>query len=79
MLSLGNVFSFDELRAFEGVDPISGKKRYRTQSFRGSKREAQRALNALVAEVDRGTEGAQLGQVDGPDQSHNPRIGAGGA
>ena len=44
-----------QLRAFEGVDPISGKKRYRTQSFRGSKREAQRALNALVAEVDRGT------------------------
>ena len=44
-----------QLRAFEGVDPISGKKRYRTQSFRGSKREAQKALNALVAEVDRGT------------------------
>lgn len=44
-----------QLRAFEGVDPISGKKRYRTRSFRGSKREAQKALNALVSEVDRGT------------------------
>jgi integrase len=44
-----------QLRAFEGVDPISGKKRYRTRSFRGSKREAQKALNALVADIDRGT------------------------
>lgn len=44
-----------QLRAFEGVDPISGKKRYRTRSFRGSKREARKALNALVSEVDRGT------------------------
>jgi integrase len=44
-----------QLRAFEGVDPISGKKRYRSKSFRGTKREAQKALTALVAEVDRGT------------------------
>ncbi len=44
-----------QLRAFEGVDPISGKKQYRSRSFRGTKREAQKALNALVAEVDRGT------------------------
>ncbi len=43
-----------QLRAFEGVDPISGKKRYRSKSFRDTKREAQKALNALVAEVDRG-------------------------
>jgi len=40
-----------QLRAFEGVDPISGKKRYRSKSFRGTKREAQKALNALVTEV----------------------------
>lgn len=44
-----------QLRAFEGADPISGKKRYRTRSFRGSKREARKALNALVSEVERGT------------------------
>ncbi len=43
-----------QLRVFEGVDEISGKKRYRSKTFRGTKREAQKALNALVAEVDRG-------------------------
>lgn len=44
-----------QLRAFEGVEPITGQKRYRTRSFHGTKRQAQKALNALVAEVDRGT------------------------
>lgn len=43
-----------QLRAFEGLDPVSGKKRYRTRSFRGGKREASRELARLVAEVDGG-------------------------
>lgn len=36
-----------QLRVVEGVDPVSGQKRYRKQYFRGGKREAQRqpALN----------------------------------
>ena len=28
-----------------------------------------------AAEVDRGAEGAQLGEIDGPHEAHNPRIG----
>ena len=43
-----------QLRVFDGVDEITGKKQYRSETFRGTKREAQKALNALVAEVDRG-------------------------
>ena len=43
-----------QLRVFEGVDPISGKKRYRTRSVRGGKRVAQKQLALLVAEVDGG-------------------------
>ena len=43
-----------QLRVAEGTDPITGRKRYRTKGFRGAKREAQRALAALVTEVDQG-------------------------
>jgi len=43
-----------QLRVFEGVDPVTGQKRYRNQYFRGGKREAQRHLAALVTEVDSG-------------------------
>jgi len=44
-----------QLRVFEGADPITGQKRYRTTNVQGTKREAQRALAALVVEVDKGT------------------------
>ncbi|MDP8974509.1 MAG: hypothetical protein M3N45_15410, partial [Actinomycetota bacterium] len=43
-----------QLRVFEGADPLTGKKRYRTEYIRGGKRAAQTALAALVAEVDAG-------------------------
>jgi len=43
-----------QLRVFEGTDPVSGKKHYRTRSFQGGKRAAQKELARLVAEVDRG-------------------------
>ena len=43
-----------QLRVFEGVDPLTGKKHYRTKAFRGTKRQAQNALAALVTEVNSG-------------------------
>src|SRR5207248_10939964 len=43
-----------QLRVFEGTDPVTGKKRYRTRYFRGGKRAAQRELAQLVTEVDSG-------------------------
>lgn len=43
-----------ELRAYVGRDGVTGKKRWVTRTVRGGKREAERALAALVAEADRG-------------------------
>lgn len=43
-----------QLRVYEGLDPITGKARYRTRAFKGTKRQAQSALSALVAEVEAG-------------------------
>lgn len=43
-----------ELKVYLGRDAVSGRKRWAYRSFRGGKREAQRALAALVAEADRG-------------------------
>lgn len=43
-----------QLRVFDGTDPISGKKRYRTRMFRGGKRAVSKELARLVAEVDGG-------------------------
>lgn len=45
---------FWQLRVFEGADPLTGKKRYRTQYVRGGKRAAQKQLAHLVTEVDSG-------------------------
>jgi integrase len=38
-----------ELRVFVGRDPLTGRRQYFTKTVRGGKREAQRALAALVA------------------------------
>lgn len=38
------------LRTYAGRDPLTGKKTWKARSFRGSKREAQRALAAFVTE-----------------------------
>ena len=43
-----------ELRAYAGRDPLTGKTRYVSRSYRGGKRGASSALNRLVAEVDDG-------------------------
>ena len=44
-----------ELRVYLGRDAVSGKKRWATRTVRAGKREAQRALTAMVAEADTGT------------------------
>jgi integrase len=40
-----------ELRVFAGRDSVTGRKRYLTRTVRGGKREAQRALAALIVEA----------------------------
>lgn len=40
-----------EFRVFEGADPLTGKRKYRTKVFRGTKRQAS---SVLVTEVDGG-------------------------
>jgi len=43
-----------ELRVYAGRDVVTGRKRWVTKTVRGGKREAQRALAAMVADNDRG-------------------------
>lgn len=43
-----------ELRAYVGRDPLNGTRQYATRSFKGTKREADRALAAFVVDVERG-------------------------
>src|SRR5665213_1680915 len=44
-----------QLRAFSGIDPVTGKPRQVARTFRGSERAASKALGTLVAEVEAGT------------------------
>lgn len=41
-----------ELRVYQGVDADTGRSRYATRTVRGSRREASRQLDLLVAEID---------------------------
>src|SRR6202042_2976251 len=41
-----------QLRVHAGRDPSTGRKRYVERTFRGTKRDASKALAAMVAEVD---------------------------
>ena len=43
-----------ELRVYLGTDPVTGKQRYATRTVRGGKREAQRVLNEMVTDAERG-------------------------
>ncbi len=43
-----------ELRVYVGRDVLTGRKQWVSKTFKGGKRDAQRALAALVAEADRG-------------------------
>lgn len=54
-----------ELRVFLGRDPDTGKRRYASKTVRGTKREAQSALAAMVAEVERGTAATSRETVGG--------------
>ncbi len=44
-----------QLRAYAGSDPVSGKPRQATRTFKGGERAAAKALAALVTEVEAGT------------------------
>lgn len=44
-----------ELKAYLGRDAVTGSKRWAYQTVRGGKRDAQRALAALVAQAERGS------------------------
>jgi integrase len=55
-----------ELRVYVGRDPLSGRKRWVSRSFKGAKRDAQVALAALVTELDGnrpGPSGATVGHL----------------
>ena len=43
-----------EVRAEVGRDPVSGRRRQISRTFRGNKRGAEKLLNALVVDADRG-------------------------
>jgi len=43
-----------EVRVEAGRDPVTGRRRQVSRSVRGTKREAQKVLNALVADADQG-------------------------
>ena len=43
------------VQVYLGVDPVTGKKRYRSESVKGPKSLAQRRLTAILREVDTGT------------------------
>jgi len=51
------------LVAYAGRDALTGKRRYVSRAFRGTKREAQAALDRLAVEVDDGVEGGSVGTV----------------
>ena len=46
------------MRAYVGVEPVSGKHKYATRTFRGGKREAAEALARMVTEVGGGSHAA---------------------
>lgn len=48
-----------ELRAYVGRDPVTGRKKYLTRTFRGGKRAAEEALSKFVTEVGGGAHAAQ--------------------
>ena len=43
-----------ELRVYLGADPVTGKQRYATKTVHAGKREAQRLLNEMKVEAERG-------------------------
>lgn len=67
-----------QLRVFEGVDAVTGRKEYRTAVFRGTKREAQNALATLVTQVNAGavkTKNCTVGELLGAWLEHIGNVG----
>lgn len=54
-----------ELRVYLGRDSITGKPRYRSRTFRGSKRRAEEELARLLTEATSGADGSATGQSFG--------------
>ncbi|WP_083914330.1 tyrosine-type recombinase/integrase [Ilumatobacter nonamiensis] len=55
-----------EARVYVGKDVLSGKERYATRTIHGSKKEAERVLNRLLVDAERGTAaktGANVGEL----------------
>lgn len=46
------------LRVYVGTDPVTGTKRHASRTYSGTRRQAETALSAFVAEVARGVHGA---------------------
>src|SRR4051794_17781460 len=46
-----------EVRAEVGRNPVTGRRRQISRTVRGSKRDAEKVLNAVVADADRGENG----------------------
>ncbi len=44
----------EEIRAFLGTDPFTARRRFVTKTIKDGKREAQKALTALLTEVEGG-------------------------
>ena len=55
-----------QLRVHAGRDPATGRKRYVERTFRGNKRDASKALAAMVAEVMPGMIMLKAGVLDDP-------------
>ena len=53
-----------ELRVYLGADPVSGEERYATKTVRAGKRGAQRMLNEMKAESDRGLAARTTAKVE---------------
>jgi hypothetical protein len=61
-----------ELRAYAGPDPITARPRHVSRTFRGGKRESNKALAQLVAEVDSIGTHARPVRGGAPTRPHRP-------
>lgn len=67
-----------EMRVYAGRDPITAKRRYASRTFRGGKRDANHALAAFVAEVNRETVSTSEATVDSVLAAHVDHLEARG-
>ncbi|MEM9655415.1 MAG: tyrosine-type recombinase/integrase, partial [Actinomycetota bacterium] len=67
-----------EMRVYAGRDPVTGKRRYASRGFRGGKRDANAALAAFVAEVNRESVATNEATVDSLLVAHIDHLAARG-